>query len=233
MPNQGSRWQPPDAIWRFRRGLLPLAALAGLGVGIFLLVDTLLNDGGTDESAADTSVAAASEAAPEGTVAEASVEASETAAAAATESPSDAPLDGRAATAESSGVEGQPAIITPVDLDGAPVVVERGHAMPVPSGGPPDALADDVPYDPADKTVALSSIWGPGTVLELTRLPGGPLLDGEDAERLIGSTIQVVVAGTGEFATELQLSPAAYQILALVFEPIIAVHIEVVGAPPR
>ena len=53
-----------------------------------------------------------------------------------------------------------------------------------------------------------------GTVLDVTRLPGGPLLTEEDAAELIGRTIQVVVVGTGDFPTELQLSPAAYQRIA-------------------
>ena len=75
-------------------------------------------------------------------------------------------------------------------------------------------------------------MWPAGTVLDLTRLPGGPLLTEEDAAALIGKTVQVVVRGSGEFPTELQLSPAAYTLLARAFEPIIALRMEAVEAPP-
>ena len=121
--------------------------------------------------------------------------------------------------------------MTAAQLGGAPASIERAGATPIPSGVSGMTLPDGSVYDPADESAALSSVWPAGTVLDVTRLPGGPLLTEEDAAELIGRTIQVVVVGTGDFPTELQLSPAAYQRIARDFEPIIALQITVVSAP--
>lgn len=230
LPNEpGPHRRPALPLGRFFRILIPVSLLAAAGVGIFVLVDTLLDDGeGSGESTTPTAAETGSAEQPTAlseTPAETETgdvsEAAEPATADASEAA--APV-----TAEESAA---PRIITSADVGGAPVVVERGAATPVPSGLSGLLLADGSPYDPADASVAFSSVWQPGTVLEITRLPGGPLLSAEDATRLVGKSIQVTVHQTGAFPTELQLSPAAYTQLALPIEPIIALRMEVVDAP--
>ena len=236
------------------RILLPIGVLAGLGVGVFFGVDVLLEDDEPEAAAAteiaaedgaqasgdaaaqagdaetageqpsdeaDSQAAAVADAGDDATAAE------EQAAAQAEEPPAeDAAVEQAAAEEPASGV------LTPADVGGAPIIVERGAATPIPPAASP-ALANGASYDPDDATVALSNIWPAGTVLDLTRLPGGPLLTEEEAAQLIGSTIRVTVGAAGDFLTELQLSPAAFAGLAKAVEPIVALRIEVVEAPPR
>lgn len=225
LPNEpGPHHRPGLPLGRILRILIPLALLAAAGGGIFVLVDTLLDDGGSGEGAAPAAAETASTEPP--------ADAAETAAVAAGGGDSVAAETAPAGTEPATtGEEAAPRIITSADVGGAPVVVERGAATPVPSGLSGLLLADGLPYEPSDASVAFSSVWQPGTVLAITRLPGGPLLSAEDATRLIGQSIRVTVRQTGAFPTELQLSPAAYTQLALPIEPIIALRIEVVDAP--
>lgn len=225
---------------RIARLLLPPAVLLGLGVGIFFLVDAVINDDKeateTPAVAAGLTQAAADEADGE-TPAEQSAaqvvepsQQTQVSTGTAADQTAGAAADTPAATIADETA--QPGIITAADLAGAPVLVERGSATPIPPGIPNRTLADGSPYDPTSATLAFSSVWQPNTVLEITRLPGGPLLSEEDAMELIGKVIRVVVGDMGAFTTELQLSPAAYQLLAREVEPIIALRIQVVAAPP-
>lgn len=230
LPNQpGPHRRPALPLGRLLRILLPVAFLAAAGVGMFVLVDSLLDDGeGSGEgAAAPAAETALAEQPPAPSETAAATEAGEVSAVA---EPTPAEESAEPAPAEESAA---PRIITSVDVGGAPVVVERGAATPVPSGLSGLLLADGSPYDPADASVAFSSVWQPGTVLEITRLPGGPLLSAEDATRLVGKSIRVTVHQTGAFPTELQLSPAAYTQLALPIEPIIALRMEVVDVAAR
>lgn len=243
------------------RLLLPILALAGLGVGVFFGVSALLDSDdpapATDAPATDATAtatdAATADAATEGTTgntAEGTADstaggtAGDTAdntAEGATPIDSDAPAvtADQSAQAEApaagdtdaAAVPTSPDVVTEAALSGAPAVLDRGGATPIPSGITGLTLADGTLYNPADETAALSSVWPAGTVLDITRLPGGPLLTDDDAAELIGKTIQVIVVGNGEFPTELQLSPAAYQRIARDFEPIIALRIVAVAAP--
>ncbi len=208
--------------------------LTGSGVGIFFLASVLISESNGGESpAADTPIASAPASAEDVVVEETPTPVEEPAgsargpatvtdaAAGAAEEEADSPQESLVA----------PEIITPLDLGGAPVLIERGGATPIPSIESNPTLSNGSPYDPADPALAFSSVWAIGTVLEITRLPGGPLLSPEEAAELVGKTIQVTVVDTGSFPTELQLSPAAYHNLALPIEPIIALRMEVVDAP--
>ena len=247
----------PGGILRL---LLPLALLIGLGVGVFFGVDALLDDGddGLDgaQDATTATVTAPSDA--DGTsVSVPGSDASDAGSAQdATAVPpinADPPVDSSDSTTDSAatgqdvpdaidpeptngpatGGSAQPSIITSADLDGAPVIVERGAATPIPPGLAQRTLEDGTAYDPTDTSIAFSSLWAPGTVLEITRLPGGPLLSAEEAALFIGKVIRVTVGATEPIPSELQLSPAAFQLLALEVEPIIALRIEAVEAPVR
>lgn len=219
---------------------IPVAALIVLGIGVFFAVDALIGGGDNDAGNSDTGNAAVADQPSTGgsstdTPADATADTPTVGGADTTDNPSQT-TDTPATDDQSETpivTEPAPTIITAADLDGAPVLVERGGATPIPSGLPDRTLADGSPYDPTDETIAFSSLWSAGTVLEITRLPGGPLLSEEDVAVLIGKTIRVTVAATDSFRTELQLSPAAYQLLALDVEPIIALRMEVVEAPPR
>ena len=207
--------------------------LAGSGVGIFFLTSALIGWGnGGETPAAETSTASAT------TNTENLAEETPT----LVEEPAGSAREVATATDPAAGVVGEtvdptqesltpPEIITPLDLGGAPVLIERGGATPIPSIEPNRTLPNGSLYDPADPTVALSSVWAIGTMLEITRLPGGPLLSAEEAAEFVGKTIQITVVDTGSFPTELQLSPAAYHNLALPIEPIIALRMEVIDAP--
>ena len=208
--------------------------LAGGGVGVFFLVSALISEGDENEPpTVDTSTASATTS-TEDVAAEDTPTLVEEPAGSAREVVT--ATDPAAESAEEATDPVQenlvaPEIITPLDLGGAPVLIERGGATPIPSIEPNSTLPNGSPYDPADPALALSSVWAAGTVLEITRLPGGPLLSAEEAAELIGRTIQVTVVDTGSFPTELQLSPAAYHNLALPIEPIIALRMEVIDAP--
>lgn len=234
----------------FLRLLLPLALLVGLGVGVFFGVDALLDDSDDGQSSAtavvppspdlesDTVTAPAADGADTSSLPP--INADQPAASSDTaidDAPADQaaadPTDSEPASAPAAGETTRPDIITSADLGGAPVIVERGAATPIPPGVAQRSLDDGTPYDPTDTSVAFSSVWAPGTVLEITRLPGGPLLNAEEAALLIGKVIRVTVGATEPIPTELQLSPAAFQLLALAVEPIIALRIEAVAAPAR
>lgn len=230
------------------RLLVPVALLTALGVGVFFGVDALLSDGGSGPETPATAADTADTTAPAGSEADdtaAPIDAADTTTPADTtgDTTADVTTDTSTDTAadvstdtptDTTGdVPRATGIITPADLGGAPVLLERAAARPVPAGIPDRTLADGGVYDPTDATVVFSSVWEPGTVLEVTRLPGAPLLSEEDAAQLIGKTIRVTVGAQGTFPEELQLTPAAYGLLAQDIEPIIAVRIEVVGAPPE
>ena len=220
--------------------LLPVLIIAGMGVGVFFGVGYLLGDEAAPAEA-PAPAAAVAETAADTTSAATTVEA-DTAQAAEAEAAEAGPIDAAQASAGATDAtaEATPApagaaaaenVVTEAQLTGAPASVDRAGATPIPSGVTGLTLADGSAYDPTDDAAALSSLWPAGTVLDLTRLPGGPLLTDEDAAELIGRTIQVVVVGVGEFPTELQLSPAAYERIARDFEPIIAIQISVAAAP--
>ena len=220
LPNERGARRPPSRLTAGAlRAVVPLAALIGVGVGLFFLVAALTDDGDGG--------------APVATLADTPAEPSAA-------PPAAAPAEEPAAAAPAA-VETTPAaptvgtgIITPADLGGAPVGLERGTVTPIPPGILERTLADGTAYDPTDATLAISSIWPPGTRLRITRLPGGPQLSEEDAARLIGKESEVVVREFAPISTALQLSPAAFQVLALDvnLEPIINVRIEVIEAPP-
>lgn len=225
------------------RLLLPVAVLAGLGVGIFFLVDTVINN---DDSAATPAVTATPAVADTTTATDADAPADQPAASATDADTQPAGSEAAAAASQSQSAQAAAAqsaspveqsapstIITSADVGGAATLVESGGARAIPSGIPGRTLADGTAYDPTDASVAISSVWPLGTVLQLTRLPRGPLLTEEDLQELAGQSITVVVADTGSFPYELQLSPAAYQLVARDFEPIIALRMEVIEAPPR
>ena len=248
LPRDRRPWRRPQFnLGALARLLFPVALLAGLGVGVFFGVDALLDDGDGEaapsvtepgggaaaESPETTSDAAAIEGGAGDATEGDSAQSAEATTGAATGSPV-ASTDGAGTTEDAvSAVPTTPRILTPADLGGAEVVLERGAARPVPAGIPERTWANGDPYDPTDAEAAYSSVWAAGTVIEVTRLPGAPLLSEEDAADLIGKTIRIVVRGEGSFPEELQLTPAAYALVAEEIEPIIAVRIEVVEPPPE
>ena len=236
------------------RMILPVLALGGLGVGVFFGVSALLDDddaatlpAATDAAAIDPAAidtAGAATTVPDTTdpattdVATPDAGASDAGAGAATPIDADQPTTGGTAATEGEATvdatvdaPGASSVVTEAQLNGAPALLERGGATPIPSGVAGLTLADGTLYDPADPAAALSSVWPAGTLLEVTRLPGGPLLTDEDAAELIGKTVQLLVVGNADFPTELQLSPAAYELIARDFEPIIALRIVAIAAP--
>ena len=249
--DRNPRQRPQFRGDRVARIVLPMLFIGGLGVGVFFGVSYLLKDDpaapaadaavaqtagaetasgdAASTDAAGTEAATAGAAAVETTGDEAApIDAAQVAAGAAGDAAAEAaPEAGTAANPVATGET----VVTAAQLGGAPASIERAGATPIPSGVSGLTLPDGSVYDPADESAALSSVWPAGTVLDVTRLPGGPLLTEEDAAELIGRTIQVVVVGTGDFPTELQLSPAAYQRIARDFEPIIALQITVASAP--
>ncbi len=243
LPRDRKPFRPPqfDFMGLFRL-LLPIGLLAGLGIGVFFLVDLLLGDDepsgspvtsdvgsdiGSDDGTDTIDVIDGSATIDETTDPALGSEAGTDAETQASGSPDEANTDA------ASDVPRAEQIITPADLDGAPVILERGAARPVPSGIPGRSLADGSAYDPTDAAAVFSSVWAAGTTLEVTRLPGAPLLSDEEAALLVGKTLRLVVVAEGEFPEELQLTPAAYELLAQDIEPIIAVRIEAVEAPPQ
>lgn len=239
---------------------VPLLALAGVGVGVYFGVSYLLRDdeaapaAQTEAPAAQTTAegeAGASEAdAPTEAAAAATPAAAqsepEPAAASATPAAAGA-ADEQAAQQSSEPVEaaGEPAVhparveptvaaepVAPSAVGGAPLVGERMTAEALPAGIP-RRLADDTPYDPADATAAFSNLWPTGTTLRLTRLPGAPLLNEEQAGQVVGAEALVVIRGSENSNTDIQLSAASFEQLGFFeTERIIAVRAEVVGAPP-
>ncbi len=122
--------------------------------------------------------------------------------------------------------------VTPGQIDGAPLTAERITAEPVPEGIPRN-LADGSGYDPAEPATVFTKLWPVGTTLRLTRLPGATLLSDEEQAEVVGTEVLVVVRGSQDSNTDLQLSPAAFdQVAVYGVERIIAVSVEVT-APPR
>jgi hypothetical protein len=225
------RRRPQFNLGALGRLLLPVALLAGLGIGIFFGIDALLDDDASSSPAvvAETPADGASGLADDAATATATggVDSGSADSAAESSAVGDTSEDVAAAAAADSVVPTTPRIITPADLNGSPVILERGAARPVPEG----SVAAGISYDPTDPTIAFSSVWAAGTVVELTRLPGAPLLSDEEAAQFVGKTIRLTIVAAGTFPEELQLSPAAYALIAQEREPIIAVRIEAVGAP--
>ena len=122
--------------------------------------------------------------------------------------------------------------VTPAQIGGAEVVAERVTAEPVPAGIP-RSLADGAAYDPSETATVFTSRWPVGTTLRLTRLPGATVLSDEEQEQVVGTIAMVVVRGSESSNTDLQLSPAAFDLIAFHgTERIIAVRVEVTAAPP-
>ena len=237
------------AISRLTRIIVPLVLLIGIGVGVYFGVYYLLRDGGGEAAPAATPAAAPAEPAADttaepaaSTTAEPTAEpapAEQSAATPATQTPPEqsAAAEPQAApepTIHPARVE--PTVdaesVTPAAVGGAPLVGERMTAEALPAGIPRE-LADDSPYDPADATAAFSNLWPVGTTLRLTRLPGAPLLSEDQAAQVIGAAALVVVRGSENSNTDIQLSAAAFEQVGFYErERIIAVRVEVVGAPP-
>ncbi len=219
----------------FLRLFFPILILVGMGLGIFFGVDALLDNREeqnellvTPENLEDLTVT-------QRTVSDATVASSgdvklEDTESVLEDSTKEVPTPVESVADEDAVTPAIP-IITSADLDGSPVFVERGAATPIPSGTIKRTLHDGSLYNPADASIAFSGTWIPGTELEITRLPGGPLLTDEEASLLIGKVIRVTVAASDEIQTELQLSPAAFELLALPIEPIIALYIKVLRVP--
>lgn len=241
---------------RLVRIVIPLLVLCGIGVGVYFGVYYLLRD--NNDEAAPAAPAQTAPATEPATGAAQTAAATETPAAQpATEEPAATePQAAPAAPAEQEApaeeppaepqAEPEPAVhparaeptvaeeaVTPAAVGGAPLVGERMTAEALPAGIPRQ-LADDSPYDPADATAAFSNIWPAGTTLRLTRLPGAPLLNEEQAAQVVGAAALVVVRGSENSNTDIQLSAAAFEQLGFYeTERIIAVRAEVVGAPPQ
>ena len=246
LPNERRR---RFTLRRVTRVLLPLLVMGGIGVGVYFGVYYLLRD---DEEAAPVveTVAPAETAAPA---------VDQQAAPAGAEQPAaaeqQAAAEEQGAVAESTAEPApqsapsepatQPAVhpaqappvvaaeaVTPAQVGGAPLIGERMTAEALPAGIPRQ-LADDTPYDPADATAAFSNIWPTGTTLRLTRLPGAPLLTEDQAAQVVDASTLVVVRGSENSNTDIQLSAAAFEQLGFYqTERIIAVRAEVVAPPP-
>ncbi len=145
--------------------------------------------------------------------------------------------DGTGAAAETIPVSAiEPSVadepITPAQIGGAETVTERAIAEPIPSGIP-RTLQDGAAYDPTEPATAFSSRWPIGATLRLTRLPGATLLSDEEQELVVGAETLVVVRATQSSNTDLQLSPAAFDRIAVYgAERVIAVRVEVTAPPP-
>ena len=122
--------------------------------------------------------------------------------------------------------------VVPAQIDGAEIAAERVTAEPIPSGIPRQ-LGDGAAYDPTEPATVFTSRWPVGTTLRLTRLPGATLLTDEEQAMVVGTEVLVVVRGTEASNTDLQLSPAAFDLIAVYgTERIIAVSVEVTAPPP-
>lgn len=123
--------------------------------------------------------------------------------------------------------------VVPAQIDGAEIAAERVTAEPIPSGIPRQ-LGDGAAYDPTEPATVFTSRWPVGTTLRLTRLPGATLLTDEEQAAVVGSEALVVVRRTEASNTDLQLSPAAFDLIAVYgTERIIAVSVEVTAPPPQ
>lgn len=246
LPNERRR---RFTLRRVTRVLLPLLVMGGIGVGVYFGVYYLLRD---DEEAAPVveTVAPAETAAPavdqqaapagaeQPAAAEQQAAAEEQGAAAeSTAEPAPQSAPSEPATQPAVHPAQAPAVVaaeavTPAQVGGAPLIGERMTAEALPAGIPRQ-LADDTPYDPADATAAFSNIWPTGTTLRLTRLPGAPLLTEDQAAQVVDASTLVVVRGSENSNTDIQLSAAAFEQLGFYqTERIIAVRAEVVAPPP-
>lgn len=260
LPNERRR---RFSLSRVVRVLVPFLALVGVGVGVYFGVSYLLREDeaapaaqteaagqATGQSTGQGEAGASETDAPTETAAPAAAQSEPEPAAAqdatATSAAADAP-DEQSAQQSTQPTEAasEPAVhparvaptiatepVTPAAVGGAPLVGERmtAEALPV---GIPRRLADDTPYDPADATAAFSNIWPAGTTLRLTRLPGAPLLSEDQAAQVVDAEALVVIRGSENSNTDIQLSAAAFEQLGFFeTERIIAVRAEVVGAPP-
>lgn len=246
LPNERRR---RFTLRRVTRVLLPLLVMGGIGVGVYFGVYYLLRD---DEEAApvvetvapaETAAPAVDQqAAPAGAEQPAAAEqqaAAEEQGAAAESTAEPAPQSAPSEPATQPAVhpaQAPPVVaaeaVTPAQVGGAPLIGERMTAEALPAGIPRQ-LADDTPYDPADATAAFSNIWPTGTTLRLTRLPGAPLLTEDQAAQVIDASTLVVVRGSENSNTDIQLSAAAFEQLGFYqTERIIAVRAEVVAPPP-
>ena len=251
LPNERRRRVPRK---RIARALGTLLVLAGVGVGVYFGVSLLLEPDGAMPVAAPTaaqSVAAEAQAEPQAsanlatasTAQAAPATESVTAQQAAAEPQGAAQQQAAASSAGASPVtpavhpaQTAPSIaveaVTPAAIGGAPLVAERLTAEAVPAGIPL-LLADGTPYDPADATTAFSGAWPIGTTLRLTRLAGAPLLTEQQAEQVVGAEALVVIRGSEDSNTDIQLSAGAFEQLGFYgTERIIAVRVEVVAPPP-
>lgn len=264
LPNE----RPP--FWtRFRwvfRIILPLAAMGGIGIGVYFGVSELINRNPAaepDQAAAtqtqaeptDSDPAATGGAAPSGDAqsdaADESTAAAESSSEPAPEEPSSAPVDQPSPDQEQETQADQPTAddgpivhparaaptisadaVTPGQIEGSPLTADRVTAEPVPEGIPRN-LADGSDYDPAEPATAFSKLWPVGTTLRLTRLPGATLLSDDEQAEVVGTEVLVVVRGSQDSNTDLQLSPAAFdQVAVYGVERIIALAVEVTAPPP-
>lgn len=246
LPNERRR---RFTLRRVTRVLLPLLVMGGIGVGVYFGVYYLLRDG--EEAApvvetvapAETAAPAVDQqAAPAGAEQPAAAEqqaAAEEQGAVAESTAEPAPQSAPSEPATQPAVhpaQAPPVVaaeaVTPAQVGGAPLIGERMTAEALPAGIPRQ-LADDTPYDPADATAAFSNIWPTGTTLRLTRLPGAPLLTEDQAAQVVDASTLVVVRGSENSNTDIQLSAAAFEQLGFYqTERIIAVRAEVVAPPP-
>ena len=255
LPNERRRRRVPRK--RIARALGTLLVLAGVGVGVYFGVSLLLDpDGATPVAApsAAQSVAAEAQAEPQAganqsTASTASTEQAAPATESATAQQAAAEPQGaaqqQAAAASAGASPAAPAVhpaqavpsiavaaVTPAAIGGAPLIAERLTAEAVPAGIP-WRLADGTPYDPTDVTTAFSGVWPVGTTLRLTRLAGAPLLTEQQAEQVVGAEALVVIRGSEDSNTDIQLSAGAFEQLGFYgTERIIAVRVEVVAPPP-
>ena len=253
LPNERRRRIPRK---RIARALGTLLVLAGVGLGVYFGVSLLLEPDGATPVAAPTatqSVAAEAQAEPQASANQPTASTASTAQAApatesATAQPTAAEPQGAAqqpAAASEGASPATPAVhpaqtapsiaveaVTPAAIGGAPLVAERLTAEAVPAGIP-WRLADGTPYDPTDVTTAFSGVWPVGTTLRLTRLAGAPLLTEQQAEQVVGAEALVVIRGSEDSNTDIQLSAGAFEQLGFYgTERIIAVRVEVVAPPP-
>ena len=261
LPNERPPLGP--RLRRLLGAILTLAVLGGIGVAVYFGVAELLDEDETSTAeVADTAQQAQTESTEEAAAQPDSSDQSDTATAATSQSEAqgaDASAEAQDSTAQSAQAgqtqtaqaEAQPAQpeaqavavssiepsvaeeqVTPAQINGAEIVADRATAEPIPSGIP-RTLADGESYDPTEPATVFTSRWPVGTTLRLTRLPGATLLTDEEQAEVVGSEALVVVRATESSNTDLQLSPAAFGLIAFYgTERIIAVRVEVTAPPP-
>ena len=252
LPNERRRRRIPRR--RIARALGTLLVLAGVGVGVYFGVSLLLDPDDATPVAAPTaaqSVAAEAQAEPQASSSQSTASTAQAAPATESATAQQAPAEPQAAAQQQAGAasagaspaapavhpaQAAPSIaveaVTPAAIGGAPLIAERLTAEAVPAGIPWQ-LADGTPYDPTDVTTAFSGVWPVGTTLRLTRLAGAPLLTEQQAEQVVGAEALVVIRGSEDSNTDIQLSAGAFEQLGFYgTERIIAVRVEVVAPPP-